>query len=55
MLILMGDNLAISKLEIINSVLSILQQTEAASKGSIGKLMGDKAELVIDSDSEYPT
>lgn len=38
----------INKLEIINSVLSILKQTNAASKGSMGKLMGDKAELVME-------
>lgn len=38
----------INKLEIINSILSILKQTNAASKGSMGKLMGDKAELVME-------
>jgi hypothetical protein len=39
--------LSICNLSILNSVLSILKQTGAASKGSMGKLMGDKAELVI--------
>lgn len=44
----LGSAVSINKLEIINSVLSILNETEAASKGSVGKLMGDKAELVIE-------
>lgn len=42
----------INKLEIINSVMSILKQTNAASKGSMGKLMGDKAELVMEKMTE---
>jgi len=45
--IFLGSHLNICKLEIINSVLAILKQTGAASKGSMGKLMGDKAELVM--------
>lgn len=36
-----------TKLSIINSVISILHETKACSKGSIGKLLGDKAELTI--------
>lgn len=36
-----------SDLEILNSVINILYQTQVASKGSMGKLMGDKAELVM--------
>ena len=34
-------------LKILDSVLSVLHETGSASKGSMGKLMGDKAELVI--------
>lgn len=34
-------------LKILNSVITLLHETEAASKGSMGKLMGDKAELAI--------
>jgi hypothetical protein len=36
-----------SNLKILNSVINILHQTQVASKGSMGKLMGDKAELVM--------
>jgi len=43
----LGNDLNISKLETINSVLAVLKQTGAASQGSMGKLMGDKAELVM--------
>lgn len=44
---LKGVSLSSCNLSILNSVLDILKQTGAASKGSMGKLMGDKAELVI--------
>ena len=34
-------------IEVINLILEVLRKTDSASKGSIGKLVGDKAELVM--------
>ncbi|PSW16887.1 hypothetical protein C9I98_20285 [Photobacterium sanctipauli] len=34
-------------LKVLNSVITLLDEIGAVSKGSMGKLMGDKAELVI--------
>ena len=39
--------MSLSTLAIINSVISILHETDAASTGSMGKLLGDKAELIL--------